>query len=99
MARSSYQSGDVVDIVAGTYKKYKTGTYLGRAGLTMAAVLVHGIQEQHNLRWTSIKKKVDDPPHVDTKTALVIALNDIEDITKSLKAMELNLRNILSKLD
>ena len=98
MAR--YQSGDVVDIVAGTYKKYKTGTYLGRAGVTMAAVLVHGLQEQHNLRWTSIKKRqVDDPPHVDTKTALVIALNDIEDITKSLKAMELNIRNVLSKLD
>ena len=98
---AKYVNGEIVDIVGGTYKKYKTGTYQRKAGLTMATVLVHGLGEPKNIRWTSIQKRVDvdTDVNVDTKQVLQETLVDIEAMAKRLQKMKLNVENALKELD
>ena len=98
---AKYVNGEIVDIVGGTCKKYKTGTYQRKAGLTMATVLVHGLGEPKNIRWTSIQKRVDvdTDVNVDTKQVLQETLVDIEAMAKRLQKMKLNVENALKELD
>ena len=56
-----YRPGEIVDIVGGTYKKYKTGTFQRKAGIASASITVHGIEETHSIWLSSIKKRPVDP--------------------------------------
>ena len=47
---AKYKPGEIVDIVGGTYRKYKTGTFQHKAGLASASITVHGIEETHSIR-------------------------------------------------
>ena len=70
--------------------------------MTMATVLVHGLGETRNIRWTSIKKRVvvdSDDVDVDTKLLLQETLVDIEAMTTRLKKMKLNVENALKELN
>ena len=98
---AKYRPGEVVDIVAGTYKKYKTATFQRKAGMTMARITVHGIEETRNVSWSSIKKRAVnvDVDVVDTKQVLETTLADIKSITTKLKTLELNVKEALDKLD
>ena len=99
---AKYKPGEIVDIVGGTYRKYKTGMFQRKAGLASASITVHGIEETHSIRLASIRKRpinVDEPTHVDAKKTLKETLEDIEAMTKQLKAMELRVKHALDELE
>jgi hypothetical protein len=59
----AFTPGERIRIVAGSYKKYKFGTYLRPAGLTKACVRVDGDDRQERQLWlTSLRKIVIVPP-------------------------------------
>lgn len=91
---NTYKEGDQLDIVAGLYKKYRTGTYIRACGTKMCAVKVHGDSAQErNLRLSSVRKNNnkfgEDGYIVMTKQQHNELLNEIKVLTEAIHRLEL----------
>jgi hypothetical protein len=87
MTINDYLEGEEVDIVAGLYKRHRTGVYLRPYGTKMATVLVQG--KERNIRLTSILKIKSTDEITITQTEYKAIQDNVATLTRELKKLQL----------
>ena len=89
------KTGDRVKIVAGKYKKNGEGVHLRPAGFISAAIKVKDDKKQERtLRLSSIELMEMEPRTSASATTREELLEDIADLTKRLKELEVKVKQL-----
>jgi hypothetical protein len=90
------KAGDKVDIIAGLYKRYGQGTYVGPYGKKMWTVEVHG-DKARNVRLTSIRKANDNDEQAQRTVVLSVEeynelQQEIAGLANALQALQIKVK-------